>query len=89
MVLHGIVLLALARGLYLARHLPTLYYHTYSAERRDVLGFTPLTTKRFPEVHLEVKSNAFRREAVYGYYFIIALYVFKKEGQYDFRKYKK
>ena len=25
MVLHGIVLLALARGLYLARHLPTLY----------------------------------------------------------------
>ena len=26
------------------------------------MGFTPLTTKRFPEVHLEVKSNAFRRE---------------------------
>ena len=26
MVLHGIVLLALGRGLYLARHLPTLYY---------------------------------------------------------------
>ena len=25
MVLHGIVLLALAHGLYLARHLPTLY----------------------------------------------------------------
>jgi len=25
MVLHGIVLLALARGLYLARHLPTLF----------------------------------------------------------------
>ena len=27
-VLHGIVLLALARGLYLARHLPTLYLLT-------------------------------------------------------------
>ena len=29
MVLHGIVLLASARGLYLARHLPTLYIHIY------------------------------------------------------------
>ena len=27
MVLHGIVLLASARGLYLARHLPTLYIY--------------------------------------------------------------
>ena len=26
MVLHGVVLLASARGLYLARHLPTLFY---------------------------------------------------------------
>ena len=45
--------------------------YTYTAERRDVLGCTSPTTKRFPEVGGDVQPNSSRFEAVYGHSLII------------------
>ena len=49
--------------------------YTYTGERRDVLGCTSMTTKRFLEVGGDVQHNASRLEEVYGHSLIINPYI--------------
>ena len=71
MVLHGIVLLALARGLYLARHLPTLFYQDSRGERE----FLPGLLKSFPFLQCSanhiVTAKALEKVKVYSVRIVI------------------